>query len=88
MVAEKSDTAVYSVTIIVCTLIGFALGYYNNQKEKDKMIRNTNLMFYTGMALILGVCIALMIDYLDVVEKYQIEEQMEEEEKENELTLE
>jgi len=86
MVAEKSDTAVYSATIIVCTFIGFAIAYYINQKEKEQTIRNTRLGFYTGTGFTLGVCIALLIDYLDVVEKYQIEEKMEEEEKE--LTLE
>lgn len=87
MVAEKSDATVYSVTIIVCTLIGFALGYYNTMKENDKMVRDSARMFYSGMGLFIGVWLALWLDGSDMFEGYQIEEKMEEEKKEDELTL-
>lgn len=89
MVAEKSDTAVYTVTIILCILIGAASGFYNN-RNKDKEIRNNAIVFLSFMGFIIGFCLALLLDYSGVfgseLEKFQIEEKMEEEE--DELTLE
>ena len=89
MVAEKSDTAVYTVTIILCILIGVASGFYNN-RNKDKEIRNNAMLFLGFMGLFIGVCLAPLLDYSGVfgseLEKFQIEEKMEEEE--DELTLE
>ena len=89
MVAEKSDTAVYTVTIILCILIGAASGFYNNRNASIQ-VRNSAIGFLGSMGLIIGFCLALLLDYSGVfgseLEKFQIEEKMEEEE--DELTLE
>jgi putative effector of murein hydrolase len=80
--SEKSDTALYTVLILVPAVIAFAVSLYRSRKAGESQTKKIQDASVAAMYLALtGACVAFLLDFQNVFEGYQQEEEEEEKEK-------